>query len=237
VRSPLCDRVSENFSIAREFDQALGSVHKAGSLNTAEGRARRIVRRFATHYGLSRTSTLRGDPTDYSLAVDFNRFLDRLNNASGQVLWLAIPEYDKRGLEHIHLLTHPLLDVKLLRRTWTSTFDNPTRRHFWSKQMSSVEDVRKHANYLTKTFYLPADSRPSRRRYRNSKHPLPKPIVFRDVTQAEIEVLSERIVDLTGSQMNTWKSDNYWYPEIRTWSPTIDTTTELENFLNLYKPL
>lgn len=195
------------------------------------------MRRFATHYGLSRTSTLRGDPTGYSLTVEFNRFLDRLNDACGQVLWLAIPEYDKRGRVHIHLLTHPSLESRILRGTWTSAFDGPSQSHFWSQQLKTIEDVRKHANYLTKTFHLPIDARPSQRRYRYSKHPLPKPIVFRDVTLTDVEVLSEKIADITGSKVNRWESGNYWYPEIRTWSPTMDTTAELEQFLKLYKPL
>jgi hypothetical protein len=186
---------------------------------------------------LLRSTTLRGDPTRRRPTEDFNRFLGRLNDACGQVLWLAVPEYDKRGIEHIHLLTHPALDIKTLRSTWMTPYDGPTRSHFWSKELDTLVDLRRHANYLSKTFGSAADQRPSSRRYRNSRHPHPKPIIYRNITNSDLEILTQQIAEYSETEMTRWQSNNYFYPEVTTWAPTPGITADLEHFLNLYKPV
>lgn len=168
---------------------------------------------------------------------DFGRFLDRLKHHCGNVVWLAIAEYDKDGRPHIHLLTQSSLDEETLRDNWLQPHGSADPNFFGSKMLPSFQDIRKHANYLSKDFSHAEHERVWKRRYRKSRHPIPQPMVFHGVTKADLDMLSQHIEQLTGSPVETWNSQQYWCPQIRTWTPSEASAADVLGLLRSYKPV
>ena len=196
-----------------------------------------MVRRFAVAHELHRASVLRVHKDSPYLLRDFNRFLERLNHHSGTVKWLAVPEYDKDIFQHVHLLTSLELEEQLLRDCWISPYGSIDPNFYGSEILATIDDIRTYANYLSKGFGLPENQRPTKRRYRNSRHPHPKPMVFHGVTKSDLDLLSHQIEVVAGTRINTWTNQQFWCPEIRTWTSAPGSSDDVKALLNSYKPV
>lgn len=151
-------------------------------------------------------------------------------------MWLAVPEYDAKGREHIHFFTDGTVEHQVLMNQWIKPFDAPDSSFFGIKVINSIAGARKYATYTGKNFDLPATERPSARRYRQSLDPMPRPITFDGVTKQDLDVIRAQIELVTGAQIKTWTDGQFWCPQVDRWDPTPASIRIVTELLNSYKP-
>ena len=93
---------------------------------------------------------------------EFRYFIDKVRRVKKDFQYLCIPEFQKRGAVHYHLLTNISINDSLLMY---SQEDNPKYKHikFWNKGFSSVEtlkgDPKKIVGYISKYMTKNIDNR------------------------------------------------------------------------------
>lgn len=109
------------------------------------------------------TLTFKENITDLDFANKrFKYFIDKIRRVKKDFKYLCIPEFQKRGATHYHLLTNISINDKSLMFTQE---DNSKFKHikYWNEGFSSVEtikgDVKKIIGYISKYMTKDIDNR------------------------------------------------------------------------------
>lgn len=109
------------------------------------------------------TLTIGENITDVKVAnKEFRYFIDKVRRVKKDFCYIAIPEFQKRGAVHYHLLTNINIDDSKLIY---SQEDNPNFKHikYWNIGFTSIEvvkdDIKKIVGYISKYMTKDIDNR------------------------------------------------------------------------------
>ena len=148
------------------------------------------------------TLTFEDNVTDIKLANKrFKYFIDKVRRIKNDLRYLVVPEHQKRGAIHYHLLTNiSINDTKLMY----NQENNPKFKHvkYWLDGFNSVEhikfDVKKIVGYISKYMTKDIDNRlfGQRRFFCSQNCIVPKVSYIDSMDSRDLEFLQEKIQDL-----------------------------------------
>lgn len=138
----------------------------------------RLAKSNMEHWETFITLTFKDNIKDVDIAnKQFRYFVDKIKRVKKDFMYLCVPEFQKRGAVHYHLLTNISLDSKLIY----SQENNEKYKHikYWNEGFDRVDkitgDVKKIVGYISKYMTKDIDNRLfGHRRYfysRNLKRP------------------------------------------------------------------
>ncbi len=147
------------------------------------------------------TLTFADNVTDIKLANKrFKYFIDKVRRIKNDLRYLVVPEHQKRGAIHYHLLTNiSINDTKLMY----NQEDNPKFKHikYWLDGFNSVEfikgDAKKVIGYISKYMTKDVDNRffGQRRFFYSQNCIVPKVSYIDSMDSRDLEFLQKKIQD------------------------------------------
>lgn len=147
------------------------------------------------------TLTFADNVTDIKLANKrFKYFIDKVRRIKNDLRYLVVPEHQKRGAIHYHLLTNiSINDTKLMY----NQEDNPKFKHikYWLDGFNSVElikgDAKKVIGYISKYMTKDVDNRffGQRRFFYSQNCIVPKISYIDSMDSRDLEFLQKKIQD------------------------------------------
>lgn len=147
------------------------------------------------------TLTFADNFTDIKLANKrFKYFIDKVRRIKNDLRYLVVPEHQKRGAIHYHLLTNiSINDTKLMY----NQEDNPKFKHikYWLDGFNSVElikgDAKKVIGYISKYMTKDVDNRffGQRRFFYSQNCIVPKVSYIDSMDSRDLEFLQKKIQD------------------------------------------
>lgn len=147
------------------------------------------------------TLTFEDNVTDVKLANKrFKYFIDKVRRIKNDLRYLVVPEHQKRGAIHYHLLTNiSINDTKLMY----NQEDNPKFKHvkYWLDGFNSVEhikgDAKKIVGYISKYMTKDIDNRlfGQRRFFCSQNCIVPKVSYIDSMDSRDLEFLQKKIQD------------------------------------------
>lgn len=147
------------------------------------------------------TLTFADNVTDIKLANKrFKYFIDKVRRIKNDLRYLVVPEHQKRGAIHYHLLTNiSINDTKLMY----NQEDNPKFKHvkYWLDGFNSVEhikgDAKKIVGYISKYMTKDIDNRlfGQRRFFCSQNCIVPKVSYIDSMDSRDLEFLQKKIQD------------------------------------------
>lgn len=161
----------------------------------------RIAKANMEHWETFITLTFEDNITDLKLANKrFKYFIDKVRRIKKDLMYIGVPEHQKRGAIHYHLLTNISIDdTKLIY----NQEDNPKFKHikYWLDGFNSVErvkgDVKKIIGYISKYMTKDIDDRLfGRRRFFYSQNCIVPKVSYIDSFESnELDFLQKKIQD------------------------------------------
>ena len=146
------------------------------------------------------TLTFSDNITDIKIAnKEFNKFISKVKRVNKDLKYICVPEFQKRGAVHYHLLTNiNINNKKLIYRQ----IDNPKFSHvkYWNNGFDKIEnikgDIKKIIGYISKYMTKDIDNRLfGKHRYMYSQN-LNKPVI------SYLDLSNEKHIDFLNKILN-----------------------------------
>lgn len=196
--------------IADKKPKALSNKIEERSIIRSKLECQRIAKCNIKEWQTFITLTFAENITDVSYANKrFRYFIDKVRRIKKDFKYLCIPEFQKRGAVHYHILTNiSASDTSLI----FSQEDNKKYKHikYWNEGFTSVEvlkgDVKKIIGYISKYMTKDIDNRLfNRRRYFYSQNLVtPKESYIDRDNIKELEFYTKKIQDTNLIYQNTY---------------------------------
>lgn len=189
-------------------------IGRAGALNTSKDtkddnrkktayRARKIVRNTVNanpHLNKFLTLTFADNVTDLDYAhYEFDKFIKRLKTRFKGFQYVEVPEFQKRGAVHFHLLCNlPYVDVNALSKVWGHGFI----------KLNKIDNVDNVGAYITK--YMTKeniDERLAGRKCYSMSKDLKQPLEYTE--EGDIDELMENIEGVKRVYTSEFENDYY----------------------------
>lgn len=161
---------SNNFSNKEELKHV-----EARNINRSKLECQRLAKSNADEWKTFITLTYKENLTDIDIAKkDFRYFIDKVQRVYKNLKYICIPEFQKRGAVHFHMLTNIDINNNILIY---SQDNNSKFKHikFWHKGFTKVDnlsnDIKKIVGYVSKYMTKDIDNRLyNRHRYYYSRN-------------------------------------------------------------------
>lgn len=170
------------------------------NINRSKLQCQRYAKANAREWKTFITLTIKDNITDIKIAnKKFRNFIDSIKRVFKDFMYIGIPEFQKRGAVHYHLLTNIPIDSDLIY----SQEDNKKFKHikYWNCGFTKVDtlnnDIKKIVGYISKYMTKDIDNRLfNRHRYFVSRN-LKKPnITYLDTTDTiQQSLLQKKLID------------------------------------------
>ena len=168
----ILDKLS-NESVGKKESQAKSEISQQNIIRSKLS-CQRLAKANISDWCTFITLTFSDNVTDISYANHrFKDFIWKVRRVKPDLKYLCIPEFQKRGAVHYHVLTNISMDDKIIY----SQADNPRYKHvkYWNDGFTSVEaikgDPKKIIGYISKYMTKDIDNRLfSHRRYLYSQN-------------------------------------------------------------------
>lgn len=194
--------LKEEIKLKKEIKLKTWNEIEERNITRSKLQCQRIAKANMEYWETFITLTFEDNVTDIKLANKrFKYFTDKVRRVKNDFRYLVVPEHQKRGAIHYHLLTNiSINDTKLMY----NQEDNPKFKHvkYWLDGFSSVEiikgDAKKVVGYISKYMTKDIDNRlfGKNRFFYSQNCIVPKISYIDSVDSRDLEILQEKIQEL-----------------------------------------
>lgn len=196
---------------------------EAKNINRSKLQCQRLAKCNADEWKTFITLTFAENITDIAFAnKKFRYFIDKVQRKFKQLKYICIPEFQKRGAVHYHLLTNiPLENTDLIY----TQIDNEKFKHikYWNEGFTKVDslnnDIKKIVGYVSKYMTKDIDDRLyNRHRYFYSRNLIKPQINYLDLDDIKHReffenLLNKKALIYTNQYQNSYNDDHIVFKE------------------------